>query len=46
MSEEGALFEALAYIMFIRERYSFSPVCTTKKAMKNFEVKEDMQKGS
>jgi hypothetical protein len=38
VSEEGALFEALAYIMFIRERYSFSPVCTTKKAIEFIEV--------
>ena len=39
---EGALFEALAYIIYIREMYNFSLVCTYKKAIKNFEWKVDV----
>jgi hypothetical protein len=38
------LFKALACIIYIRERYFFSLVCTFKKATKNFEVKVDEQK--
>jgi hypothetical protein len=38
---EGKLFEPLAYIVNIRERYYFSQVCTFRKAMKIFEVKVD-----
>ena len=41
--QEGVLFEALAYIVYIRERYNFPLVCTLKKAIKNFEVKVDVQ---
>ena len=33
------------YIVYIRERYCFSLVCTFKKVIKNFEVKVDVQKG-
>ena len=34
------------YIIYIRERYYFSLVCTFNKAIKNFEVKVDVQKGA
>ena len=43
--QEGVLFETLVYIVYIRERYYFSLVCTFKKAIKNVEVKVDVQKG-
>jgi hypothetical protein len=42
MNVEGVLFEALAYIIYKRERYYFSLVCTLKKAIKIFEVKVDV----
>ena len=45
------LCEAVAYIVyirdmyfFLRERYSFSLVCTFTKAIKNFEVNVNVQK--
>ena len=38
------LFEALVYIVYIKESYIFSLVCTFKKTTKNFEVKVDVQK--
>ena len=34
------------YIVYIRERYCFSLVCTFQKAIKNFEVNVDSQKGA
>ena len=34
------------YIVYIRERYYFSLVCTFKNAIKNSEVKIDVQKGA
>jgi len=40
------LFEALTYIEYIRERYYFSIVCTSVKAIKNVEVKVDVQMGA
>jgi hypothetical protein len=40
------LFGALAYIVYLRERYYFSIVCTFKKAIDIFEVKIDAQKGA
>ena len=42
---EGVLFEALADIVYIRERISFSLMWTYKKAITNYEVKVDVQKG-
>ena len=39
------LHEALADIVYIRERYDFTLVCTSRKAIKFFEVKVDIQKG-
>ena len=39
------LFEALAYIVYIGERYYFSLVCTFKKVAKNVEGKVDVRKG-
>ena len=40
------LFETLAYVIYIRERYYFSLLYTIKKAVKNFEVTVDVQKGT
>ena len=34
------------YIVYIRDRYYFSLVCTFRKAINFFEVKVDVQKGS
>ena len=34
------------YIVYRRERYYFSLVCTFKKAIKNFVVKVDVLKGA
>ena len=34
------------YIVYIRERYSFSLVCTSKNSIKFYEVKVDVQKGA
>jgi hypothetical protein len=34
------------YIVYIRERYSFSLVCTFQKAIENVEVKINVQKMS
>ena len=42
----GVLFEALPYIVYIRERYFFSLLRTFKKSTKNFEVYVDSQKGA
>ena len=43
----GTSFEALAYKVNIRERFLFfSLVCAFKKAIKNFEVNVDVQKGA
>ena len=39
-------FEAIVYIIYKREGYSFSLMYTFEKAIKNFEVKIDVQKGS
>ena len=33
------------YIIYIRERYYFTLVCTSKKVVRFFEAKEDVQKG-
>jgi hypothetical protein len=41
-----ASFEALAYIVYMREGYSFSLVCTFSLIINNFEVKVDVQKGA
>ena len=38
------LFEALAYIIYVREGYYFSLVCTFKKVINNFILKVDVQK--
>ena len=38
------MFEALAYIVYIRVRYHFSLESTTKMGIKNFEVKVELQK--
>ena len=35
--QERVLFEALTYIVYIMERYSFCVVCTYKKTIENFE---------
>ena len=40
------MFEALAYIMYTKERYCFSLLCTLIKVIKNIEVKVDVQKGA
>ena len=40
------VFEALAYIVYFRERYYVFVVCTFKKAIEIFEVKIDAQKGA
>ena len=42
---EGVLFEALPYIVYIRERHCFSLVRTSKNAIKFKMVKVDVQKG-
>jgi hypothetical protein len=39
------LFEALAYIVYIRERHGFFVVWTFKEIIQKFEVKVDAQKG-
>jgi hypothetical protein len=39
------MFEALAYIAYLIERYYFSLVCTSKKVVKTYDVKVDVQKG-
>ena len=44
--ERVLLFEALVYIVFIREKYCFPLVHTFKKVIKNFKLKVDVQKGS
>ena len=36
----------LAYIVYIRETIFFSPMCTFRKYVKNFEVKVSVQKGA
>lgn len=36
----------LAYIVYMREGYYFSLVCTSRKAIIIFEVKVDVQKGA
>ena len=33
-------------IVYIKERYYYSLVCKSKKALKKFEVKVDVQKGA
>ena len=43
--QTNVLFEALAYMVYIREKYHFSLVCTSRKAIISFEVKIDVQKG-
>ena len=43
--QEGVLCEALAYVIYIRERYYFSLVYISKKVVNFFEVKVDVQKG-
>ena len=40
------IFEALAYIVYIREKVYFSLVCTFKKNIKNVKVNLDVQKGT
>ena len=40
------MFEALIYIVYIRERYYCFLVCTFKEAIKNVKVKVDVQKGA
>ena len=42
--KKGLLFESLVCIVYIRERCYFSLVCTYTKAIKNYEVKIDVQK--
>ena len=42
---EGVLFEALAYILYVREEYSFSLKCTCKKVI-FVEVKVCVQNGA
>jgi hypothetical protein len=42
---EGELFEVLAYLTYIMERYYFSLEYTFKQANKNVEVTVDVQKG-
>ena len=39
--EEGVLFKASMYMAYIRESYSFSPVCTSKKAIKKYDVRKE-----
>lgn len=39
------IFGALAYIIYTRKRYYFSLLCTFKKAIEDFELKVDVQKG-
>ena len=41
----GTLFEALAYVVYIREVLFFSLACASNKAIKFHEVKVDVQKG-
>jgi hypothetical protein len=43
---EGVLFEALAYIIYVRERYCSPLACAFTKAIANFEIKVDVQKGT
>lgn len=40
------LIEAYAYIVYIRESYYFSVMCTFKKAIKNSKVKGRCTKGA
>ena len=42
--KEGVLFEALTYIIYIKERFSIT-ICTFQKAINSFEVDVDVQKG-
>ena len=42
---EGVLYEALAYILYIREGYYFSLICTSERANNFFEVMVDVHKG-
>ena len=44
--QEWALLEASKCIVYIRERHYFTQVCTFQKAIKNVEVKVDVQKGA
>jgi len=38
--------EALAYILYLRKGHYFALVCTSRKAIKNFEVDVNVQKGA
>jgi hypothetical protein len=42
--QEGVLFYALAYIVYIRETCYFSLACTSKKINKKHEIQVDVQK--
>ena len=44
--QEGRLFQVLAYIVYTREEYYFSRVCTSRKVINIFKVKVDVQKGA
>ena len=33
------------YIVYVKERYNISLMCTSKKGIENFEAKVDVQKG-
>ena len=43
---EGVLFEALMYIVRIKERYYFSLECTFRKVVKGWKVKINVQRGA
>ena len=43
--QEGVLFEASAYIVYIMERSRFVLVCIFRKAIKNFEAKVGVPEG-
>jgi hypothetical protein len=40
------LFEAIGYIIYIRERCCVSLVCTFRNTFKSYDVKVDIRKGS
>ena len=44
--EEGVLFEALAYKVYMNRRYYFSLVCTLQNVIGNFDVIVELQKGN
>ena len=44
--EEGVLFEALAYKVYMNRRYYFSLLCTLQNVIGIFDVIVELQKGN